>query len=147
MKDPRIPIETAGARLVFAHSVPWEVLDRCLPLLRAIALEAPPTVGAVVVITSTHRTPKPGESFTWHHAGFAIDWRSGIKPDRLTGELGAIVASSRDMAIAILKSWVERVRARVGNEYDIVGPPDPRHLDHGHGEHDGRKAARVFLEK
>jgi len=137
------PLKTLGSPLFFLDAVPPEVLERCAPMLRAISLEAPETVGGIVVITSHIREPRG--AFSWHWTGDAVDWRTGIKPDRLADEPGAIVASSRDEAIEIAKAWTDRVAARLGNEFDVVGPRDAKHVDHGHAEHDGRKAARVHF--
>lgn len=145
MIDPRIPLEPRGGRLYFLNPVPWEVLERCAPILRALALEAPETVDGLVVITSTIRESDTYKPFSWHHAGQAIDWRTGIKPAELAAEPGAIVASSRDEAIEIAKAWRDRVADRLGNEFDVVGPRDYRHIDHGHAERDGRKTLRVYF--
>ena len=136
-------LKPRGARIVFLDPIPWEVLERCGPILRVISLEAPRTVGDVVVITSHYRRPTPLSRFSWHHTGDALDWRTGVEPE-IAKELGAIVAETRAERFAIAEEWVDRVAVRLGSEYDLVGPRDPNHIDHGHAERDGRKAARVY---
>lgn len=147
----RAPLETLGSPLVFKNPVAWESLasDGTRAICGALSLEAPETVDGVVVITSTHRLQKGLEAFSWHHRAEALDWRTGLYRDGPSGELtvgdrpGSIIAATPADALAVAHEWAERVRARLGNEFDVVFG-DARHIDHGHAERDGVKVSRVY---
>ncbi len=143
----RFPIETLGIPLEFAHPVPWEVFasEGCRRIFAALAIEAPETVGRVVFITSTWRRATPTSKFTYHHRAEAVDWRTGVL-EPMDREPGAIVAASEGERNAIASAWARRVGERLGSEYDVIYG-DKRHIDHGHAERDGRKVARVYLER
>lgn len=141
----REALEPLGALLEFSNPVPWEVLasDGCRRILSALALEAPETVGGIVVVTSTWRPTAGANEFSYHHAAEAIDWRTGVDRPRSPG---SVVAPSRIERIEISKAWAARVAARLGCEFDVIFGP-PKHIDHGHAERDSLKAARVHFER
>lgn len=153
---PREPLRTLGTELDLSR-VPWECLENpgFRAICRALALEAPELVDQVVVITSNHRTPALGSAqpFSYHWRFAAADWRTGLylhHPGTHQEKLvlhgsrpGAIVAPTAAEALEIAKAWGARARARLGSEFDLlIG--DRNHIDHGHLEHDARKAARVY---
>jgi len=151
----RSPLRTLGTSLAFRR-VPWECLETpgFRAIARALALEAPTLVDQVVVVTSTHRGPDPAampdswaEPFSYHQRFAALDWRTGLSREgsdlRLGARPGSIVADTPLEALEIAKAWAARVRARLGPEFDVL-LGDANHIDHGHAEHDARKAAAVF---
>ena len=146
----RAPLEPLGAALHFLEPVPWEVFasDGSRAILSALCLEAPRTLGGVVVISSTWRRAGSLDPFSWHQRFEAIDWRTGLYRDGL-GELllggrpGSILAGDPLEALGLAIEWADRVAARLGSEFDVVYG-DRRHEDHGHAERDGRKVASVF---
>ena len=103
-------------------------------LVRAFALEAPPTKGGVVVVTSVYR--KPGSKPSYHPELEAVDVRTGVDDTRL---VGSILGRTRADRYAKAEAWAERVRKRLGSEFDIIYGEASRHVDHIHGEWDRRK--------
>lgn len=150
----RDPLELLGSRIVFKHPAPWEffAIPGNLELLEAIAMTAPETVDEVVVITSTWRPYDPARGFSWHNAGRAVDWRTGIvgnsraKAVELGDRPGSIVAPTPELALDIALEWAANMRARLGSCFDVI-LGDARHIDHGHAENDGGKRSRVHSRR
>ncbi len=109
-------------------------------LIRAFALEAPPLVGRVMVVTDAWRA-KLDNTPSWHPYLCAIDVRSGVEDD--TPRRGAIIGDSVDIRYDRAVEWRNRVAVRVGAEYDIVYGRAVNHVDHVHGEWDQRKRRRT----
>lgn len=132
----KIPLEAAGPLIRFEQEVPWELFERpgIRAILRAVSMEAPRTIGGIVVVTSTWR-PFVGE-FTYHNRCDAIDVRSGVDG---SSRQGAVIAPTREERIEVARAWSVRIKLRLGIEYDVVFG-DARHIDHLHIEHDGSKA-------
>jgi hypothetical protein len=134
-----------GPRIAFKVSAPAAVLyaeffePGPARLLRAFALEAPSLKGGVLVVTSVWRPA--GETPSLHPELLAIDVRTGVDDTRL---VGSILGSTREDRYAKAEAWAERVRRRVGVEYDIVYGEAVRHVDHIHGEWDRRKRRSSF---
>lgn len=134
----KAPLDVRGPKIRFQGDVPWELFERpgIRAMLRAISMEAPPTVDGVVVVTSTWRPFAESGGFSYHNRCDALDVRTGVDgPTRP----GSIVAPTRDGRIAIARDWAVRMKLRLGVEFDVIFG-DARHIDHFHLEHDGLKA-------
>lgn len=144
----RIAMVPLGPRLIFEREVPAECIAN--PdfgrLCMALTLEAPETVDGVVVVTSTWRPE--ARRFSWHQRFAALDWRTGLYR-MADGDMGlrtltgSILADDPSEALSIGRAWRERMAARLGDTFDVL-LGDEDHIDHGHAEHDGSKAARVY---
>jgi hypothetical protein len=100
-------------------------------ILFVAGMTAPDLIDNAMVITSLYRTG------SGYHPKFrAIDIRSGVFAPALRG---AIVAPTDQKRLDMGKSWAQRMRLRLGYEYDVVFGQDDDHLDHFHIEHDARK--------
>lgn len=136
----KVPLEAAGALIRFEQEVPWELFERpgIRAMLRAVSMEAPRTIGGIVVVTSTWR-PFSGQ-FTYHNRCDALDIRTGVDG---SSRQGAIIAPTREARIEAARAWAVRMKLRLGVEYDVVFG-DERHIDHFHLEHDGAKAMNRY---
>ncbi len=113
-----------------------------LAALAAVALEAPETVGRVIVITDVWR---PDAAGGYHPKLRAFDVRSGVE-DLQSARRGAVQGLSEDDRYASCVAWCDRIRLRIGREFDVVFGREVDHVDHLHVEHDERKAARAFVQ-
>ncbi len=143
----REPLQVVGARIEFKGSVPWEVLQSTgvQRILQAAACEAPETVGNVITVTSTHRVATTTSRFSYHLLGEAVDIRTGVFEAAHTAR-GAVVRATEADRRAISDAWAERIRQRLGGEFDVVYG-DGKHIDHIHIERDGAKSGHVYLER
>ena len=118
-------------------------------LIEVARKEAPPTVGGCIVIVSIYRKPAKGARFSYHHVGRAVDLRTdlSITPEgmiRAGGREGAIVDPDEvGGALTEARDWAQRIRERLGNEYDVVWN-QADHLSHLHLEFDRRKEEKCF---
>lgn len=125
--------------------------------LRRFALEAPPTVDGIVLVTSASRPPAAKPSY--HARDRAFDVRSGIALDELEqprylARPGAVVATNAAEAHERISEWVARVRRHLPGVWDVVfsrrlnpGPGyDAAHLNHVHAELDLLKDALAYTE-
>ena len=123
-----------------------------MPRIIAVAMdEAPRLIDDIVAVTSAWRPAKP--RFSWHHMGRAVDFRTGLnlrddfremgQPDLddlvYTRRPGAIWCEppGENEAEAVYYSacaWADRIRARLGTEFDIVYGIDVGHWNHIHAE-------------
>jgi hypothetical protein len=131
---PRVAFKSGefGARLYGEFFEPGPAA-----LVRAFALEAPPTKGGIIVVTSVWR--KPGAKPSQHPELMAVDVRTGIDDTRLQG---GILGATREVRYGHASEWAARVQMRLGSEYDVVFGAEVRHVDHIHGEWDRRKRRR-----
>lgn len=140
---PEIRIKP-GAVLLAAHFRP-EVAR----IFYAAALEAPLLVGDVLVITDAARLPTQGANASLHkppaapgeHGFAAIDIRTGVGSERREGQIEAPDDAQR---LEKARHWAARIRARLGDEYDVVFG-DAAHHDHIHVEHDPDPSYRARL--
>jgi len=150
----RHPLELLGGLVEFKHPTPWEwfAIPGNVELLEALAMTKPETVDGIVVVTSTWRPFDEARGFSWHNAGRALDWRTGIvgdsraRPVEIGDRPGSIVAPTPELALDIALEWASNLRARLGSCYDVV-LGDARHIDHGHAENDGGKRSRVHFAR
>lgn len=128
-----------GCVLLAAHFRP-----QVARILYAAALEAPPLVDDVLVVTDAARLPSAGGKPSKHkppsapgEEGFsAIDIRTGVGAPPRDGQIEAPSDAER---FEKAKDWAARIRFRLGSEYDVVFG-DAAHRDHIHVEHDERPA-------
>ena len=119
-------------------------------IIRAAMIEAPQLVDDTLVVTSVSRGQQMRmKPFSYHQAGEegrAVDFRTGLSGtsrDTLEWEnrIGAIDPSPfevQDRYRAVLL-WAQRIRERLGNEYDVIYGIEHNHVDHIHVEHDRKK--------
>jgi hypothetical protein len=99
-------------------------------MLEVMAETAPPLAGNVMVVTEGYRRARRDRDL--HSELKAVDVRTSVDDP---GRLGAILGEELSERMVAGRGWADRIRARLGSEYDIVFG-DAKHKDHLHGEHD-----------
>jgi hypothetical protein len=116
-----------GCRVFFGHLANPNVCR----ILAVAAKEAPELLGDVMIVTEGFRPHRTGQP-SLHPELRAFDLRTGIDAPTLRG---AIVHHSRTHRLELAQLWADRMRLRLGTDYDVVFGDD-RHIDHIHVEYD-----------
>ncbi|MEE9386403.1 MAG: hypothetical protein V3V08_23560 [Nannocystaceae bacterium] len=127
------------------------LLDPSIPfhikrMLDTAARTAPEVVGGRICCTAIGREVDP-EKFSYHGVGRAVDLRTGLSGTNIED----LALQYRDGAITKTESvafkkdayweameWASRLRAALGDGYDVIYGIEQSHTDHVHIERDKR---------
>lgn len=121
-----------SAALKFKPQVRFTVenLEECaVAILRAVASTAPDNLyGNTVFVTSANDSVHKDGSL--HYSGRAFDLRTEPLPSG-AARVGAVMAFGSEAREKEIRWWCQRIRAQLGDDYDVV-----QEIDHIHVEYD-----------